>query len=235
MWSTLYWLLRTRLAPGGVFQKLFGLGCAAILIAPVSATYAQQVAPPQPVPLPSAIPGPIDQPYPGTISLTVDLTNVSDRVLDMRELIPVRPGKLILLYPQWLPGTHSPSNTIDNLAGLLITSKGKRVSWERDPVNMWAFHIDVPAGASALELTFQYLAPINPQQGRISNQIADLTWNSVLLYPAGYFARQVQFSPELKLPGGWKFATALDVKSQDGNLVRFKNVPLNTLIDSPLY
>jgi predicted metalloprotease with PDZ domain len=100
---------------------------------------------------------------------------------------------------------------------------------------MWAFHVNVPPGDSTLDLSFQYLAPVKPQQGRISNKIADLTWNSVLLYPAGYFARQIHFSPELKLPEGWKFATALDVKSQTGDLVSFKEVPLNTLIDSPLY
>jgi predicted metalloprotease with PDZ domain len=93
----------------------------------------------------------------------------------------------------------------------------------------------VPPGDSTLDLSFQYLAPVKPQQGRISNKIADLTWNSVLLYPAWYFARQIHFSPELKLPEGWKFATALDVKSQTGDLVSFKEVPLNTLIDSPLY
>ena len=233
MWRTLYCQFRTRLT-GGVFNRFFALAFAAISLAFVSAS-AQQATGPQPLPLPPSIPEPMDQPYAGTISLTVDLTYVNDRVLDVREAIPVRPGKLILLYPQWLPGTHSPSNTISSLAGLIITANGKRVSWERDPVDMWAFHMDVPAGASTLELKFQYLAPLNPQQGRISDKIADLTWNSVLLYPAGYFARQIQFSPELKLPDGWKFATALDVRSQDRNVVRFQTVPLNTLIDSPLY
>jgi len=234
MWCTDYWQFGTLPRRRIVFHRFFAVGFAAICVTLASA-HPQQVTGPQPVPLPATIPGAMDQPYPGIISLAVDLTNVNNRVLDVREAIPVRPGKLILLYPQWLPGTHSPSNAIDRLAGLVITSNGKRVSWERDPVNMWAFHIDVPSDASALELTFQYLAPIHPQQGRISTKIADLTWNSVLLYPAGHFARQIQFSPELKLPTGWKFATALDVKSQDGNVVQFKNVPLNTLIDSPLY
>src|SRR5215469_11316050 len=208
---------------------------ASLCLALASSTYAQHAAEPQAVPLPPPPPAPLDQPYAGTVSLHVDLTNVNARVLSVRETIPAKPGNMMLLYPQWLPGTHSPSNPIANLAGLVITANGKRVPWLRDRVNMWAFHVEVPKGASSLELTFQYLAPIKPQQGRISNRIADLTWNSVLLYPAGHFARQIQFSPELKLPAGWKFATALDVKSQDGNVVQFKNVPLNTLIDSPLY
>ena len=199
-----------------------------------SALWAQNAAGPQPAPLPSPIPAPVDQPYPGIISLSVDLTNVNDRVLNVRERVPAKPGETTLLYPQWLPGTHSPSNVVD-LAGLVITANGNRVPWVRDRVDMWAFHLDVPKGASMLELTFQYLAPVKPQQGRISNKIADLTWNSVLLYPAGYFARRIQFSPELKLPNGWKFATALDVQSQNGDVVHFKQVALNTLVDSPLY
>jgi predicted metalloprotease with PDZ domain len=199
------------------------------------AVWAQNAAGPQPVPVASALAAPVDQPYTGTISLSVDLTNVNDRVLDVRESIPVKPGKVTLLYPEWLPGTHSPSNPVGNMAGLVTTANGNRVPWVRDRVNVWAFHIDVPQGASSLELRFQYLAPVRPQQGRISNKIADLTWNSVLFYPAGYFARRIQFSPELKLPNGWKFATALDVKSQNGDVVSFKEVPLNTLVDSPLY
>ena len=208
----------------------------ALSFAPASSTYAQNSAGPQPVPLPAPVPAPVDKPYPGTISLSVDLTNVNDRVLNVHETIPVKSaGQITLLYPQWLPGTHSPSNSIANMAGLIVTANGKRVSWLRDRVDMWAFHIDVPTGATVLDLTFQYLPPINPEQGRISNKIADLTWNSVLLYPAGYFARRIPFASELRLPEGWHFATSLDVKSQSGNLVQFKDTPLNTLIDSPLY
>ena len=200
-----------------------------------SLAFAQNTVAPKPVPLPPAIVGPIDKPYFGTITLRVDLTNVHDRVLNVSETIPVKPGQITLLYPQWLPGTHAASNPVSDLAGLVVMAKGQRISWLRDRVDMWAFHIEVPQDASTLELTFQYLAPVRPQQGRISTKIADLTWNSVLLYPAGYFARQIQFSPELKLPQGWKFATALEVKSQSAEVIQFKDVPLNTLIDSPLY
>ena len=187
--------------------------------------------------MPSApvVPAPVDKPFAGTVSLSVDLTNVNHRVLNVHETIPVKPGEITLLYPEWLPGTHSPSNPVANMAGLVATADGRRVSWLRDRVNMWAFHIDVPKGATTLELNFQYLAPVNPQQGRISTKIADVTWNSVLLYPAGYFARRIQFAVELRLPEGWKFATSLEVKSQNGNVVQFKDTALNTLIDSPVY
>ena len=208
---------------------------AAFSIVLTTAVYAQNSPGPQPAPLPPPILAPADTPFPGTISLAVDLTNVTDRVLNVHETVPAKAGKITLLYPEWLPGTHSPSNPIVNLAGLVVTANGKRVNWARDRVNMYAFHIQVPQGATALEVNFQYLAPQKPKEGRISSKFADLTWNSVLLYPAGYFSRRITFAPSVRLPNGWKFATALEMKSQDGNLVTFKDATLNTLVDSPLY
>jgi len=216
-------------------NSLLAAALAISCLASTGTVWCQSAAGPQPAPLPPPVPDPIDQPYAGTISLSVDMTNVNDRVLNIRETIPVKPGPMILLYPQWLPGNHSPSNPVGDLAGLVINADGKRIPWVRDRVNMWAFHIDVPKDATSLDLNFQYLAPIRSQQGRISTKIADLTWNSVLLYPAGYFSRRIRFAPQLKLPEGWKFATALDVNSQNGNSVQFKDVSLNTFIDSPLY
>src|SRR5579871_2062416 len=208
---------------------------ACLTLALTVATQGQNSKGPAPATLPPPVPAPVDKPYAGTISLSVDLTNINDRILNVNERIPVKTGEMILLYPQWLPGTHSPSNSIANFAGLEIFAEGKRLAWTRDRVNMWAFHVDVPKGTSVLEVKFQYLAPIRPQQGRISNKFADLTWNSVLLYPAGYFSRDIPFATELKLPDGWKFATALETKSQNGSTVQFKDTTLNTLIDAPLY
>ena len=219
-----------RRNPAMFFAALF-----ALFLALTPAVYAQNAEGPQPTPLPPPITAPADTPYPGTISLLVDLTNITDRVLNVHETIPVKAGDLVLLYPEWLPGTHSPSNPVENMAGLVIMANGKRIDWVRDRVNMYAFHIDVPQDVSSLEVNFQYLAPIKPKEGRISSKFADLTWNSVLLYPAGYFSRRITFAPSVRLPNGWKFAVALDVKSQDGSLVTFKDTTLNTLVDSPLY
>jgi len=214
---------------------MFFAALFALFLALTPAVYAQNAEGPQPTPLPPPITAPADTPYPGTISLLVDLTNITDRVLNVHETIPVKAGDLVLLYPEWLPGTHSPSNPVENMAGLVIMANGKRIDWVRDRVNMYAFHIDVPQDVSSLEVNFQYLAPIKPKEGRISSKFADLTWNSVLLYPAGYFSRRITFAPSVRLPNGWKFAVALDVKSQDGSLVTFKDTTLNTLVDSPLY
>ncbi len=200
-----------------------------------SPVFAQNSPGPQPAALPPPTPAPLDKPYDGTISLSVDVTNINDRILNVNETIPAKPGAITLLYPQWLPGTHSPSNPVANVAGLVISANGKPIPWLRDRVDMWAFHVDVPKGATSLDLAFQYLAPVRPQQGRISNNFANVKWNAVLFYPAGYFSRRIQFAPELRLPEGWKFASALGVKSQNGSTVLFKDTTLNTLIDSPLY
>ena len=204
-------------------------------LALLTSTLAQNPAGPQPAPLPTPVVAPADTPYAGTISLNVDATNVTARIFNVRETIPVKGGQVTLLYPEWIPGTHSPSNPVGNMAGLVITANGARVPWVRDRVNMYAFHIDVPQGANMLEANFQFLAPLDPKRGRISNKFADLTWQSVLLYPAGYFSRRINFSTTLKLPEGWKFASALEVKSQNGSTIEFKDTSLNTLIDSPLY
>jgi predicted metalloprotease with PDZ domain len=199
--------------------------------------YAQQSAGPQPVPLPPAIQAPVDKPYPGTIGLAVSAVDVRHRVIAVEETIPVDSEELTLLYPAWIPGNHSPTGPISEFAGLEVSANGKRIPWLRDRVNVYAFHINVPAGVRALEVKFQYLTPLRQNQGRISfsSNILDLSWNTVVLYPAGYFSRDIRFAPSIELAEGWHFASALEVASQSGNLVRFRDTSLNTLVDSPLY
>lgn len=208
---------------------------AALCIALTATAYAQNSPGPQPVPLPPPIVAPADTPYPGTISLLVDATNITDRILSVHETIPIKGRDITLLYPEWLPGTHSPSNPASELAGLIVTANGKRIPWVRDRVDMYAFHVEAPKDATMLDINFQYLAPQDPKRGRISAKFADVTWNSVLLYPAGYFSRDIKFETAIRLPEAWQFACSLDVKSQNGNLVQFKETTLNTLVDSALY
>ena len=208
---------------------------AALCIALTATAHAQNSPGPQPVPLPPPIVAPADTPYPGTISLLVDATNITDRILSVHETIPIKGRDIMLLYPEWLPGTHSPSNPASELAGLIVTANGKRIPWVRDRVDMYAFHVEAPKDATMLDINFQYLAPQDPKRGRISAKFADVTWNSVLLYPAGYFSRDIKFETAIRLPEAWQFACSLDVKSQNGNLVQFKETTLNTLVDSALY
>ena len=200
---------------------------------------------PQPVPMPPPIAAPVDKPYLAPIELTVDASNVVDRVEHIHEDIPVereaREGKdgrdMVLLYPEWIPGDHAPSGPLQNLGGIITTVDGQRVQWVRDRVSVYAFHIPLPKGAKTVGLDFDYLSAIKPSAGRVefSDAIVDLEWNEVVMYPAGYFSRDIPVNTTLKLPQGWKYATALETASDDNGTVKFQRTTLNTLVDSPLY
>ncbi len=185
------------------------------------------------------IPAPQDVPYPGVIRLQVDATDLDHRVFRVRESIPVAgPGRTTLLYPKWLPGNHSPTGPIDKLAGLVVHGNdGARLEWQRDPVEMYAFHVDVPPGVTQLELQFEYVTPTDTSQWRVvmTPDLLGLQWEKALLYPAGYYARQIPMEATIQLPAGWQFASALRGASRTGDRVRFATVPLETLVDSPLF
>ena len=188
-------------------------------------------------PAQAAVPAPVDQPYPGTIVLKVDATNLSQQIFRMRMTVPVKPGPMTFLYPQWLPANHGPSGPLTQLAGLKFTANGKPVEWTRDPVEVFAFHVTVPEGASTLDVEYQFLSPLDPGQGRIvmTDDIIGLQWPSVTLYPAGYVARRITVQPSLTLPKGWQYGTALETAERSGDEIRFKPHDLETLIDSPLF
>ena len=75
---------------------------------------------------------PVDQAYPGTLTLKLDLTDAPKRIFRITETIPVKPGALTLYYPKWIPGEHIPSGPINNVSGLIITANGKQLPWRRD-------------------------------------------------------------------------------------------------------
>lgn len=188
-------------------------------------------------PIVDSIPAARDVAFPGVITLAVDGTDTTRGVFRVRETIPVSgAGPLTLLYPRWLPGTHAPIGPISELAGLKITAGGRTLTWRRDRVDVYAFHVDVPAGVSSIEAEFQYLSPTDTAQGRITAtpEMLNLEWNAVVLYPAGYYARRIEVRASLKLPDDWKAASALDVDSERGATVHYKPVPLDVLVDSPV-
>jgi len=192
---------------------------------------------PQPAPMPPPIEAPKDVPYPGLLKLAVDATDLGHGIFSVRERVPVAgPGPFTLLFPKWLPGNHGPTGPLDKLAGLIITADGKPVAWTRDPVDVYAFHVDVPAGAKALELSFQFLSAVARPEGRImmTPDLLSLQWDTVALYPAGYFARDIQVEPSVKLPAGFTGATALEAAAADGDATTYKPVDFETLIDSPM-
>jgi predicted metalloprotease with PDZ domain len=174
----------------------------------------------------------------GTIQLAVDATRVRQKIIHAALKIPVRPGPLTLYYPAWIPGDHAPDNPITDLAGLKFSAGGKAIPWRRDLVDMFSFHLEIPAGVDSLDAELDFLLA-QPSAGFAAGasstaQLDLLSWNTVLLYPKGLPSDQITFAASLKLPSGWKFGTALPVARQDGDAIDFTPVSLTTLVDSPV-
>ncbi|HEX4498486.1 MAG TPA: M61 family peptidase [Thermoanaerobaculia bacterium] len=170
------------------------------------------------------------------IALALDARDVAQRILHVSSEIPVAPGPLTLLYPKWIPGEHGPTGPLVNLVDLHLSADGKELSWERDPIEMYALHLVIPAGATRLTAKADFLVP---GEGFSSGPAATeaqavISWNTVALYPQGVSAEALRVAPSLLLPPGWTVATALVKQGEDGGATRFAPVSLATLIDSPL-
>jgi predicted metalloprotease with PDZ domain len=170
--------------------------------------------------------------------VTADLTDAPRRILHARLAIPVQPGPLTLLYPKWIPGEHGPTGPIDNLAGIVISANGQQLAWQRDDVNMFAFHLSVPEGATSLDVKLDFLATAAAAGfsagASTSANLALLSWNELVLYPEGKQAADIYFQPSVKVPAGWDFGTPLTKTSTQDGVVGFETVSLEQLVDSPL-
>lgn len=172
------------------------------------------------------------------VTIDVDATDAPRKVLHAKLQIPAQAGKLTLLYPKWIPGEHGPTGPVTDLVGLRMSAAGKPVIWQRDPVDMHAFHLEVPAEASVVEVALDFLSP-PPSDGFSSGasataQLVAISWNQLLLYPKGAKASDIQYRPRLRLPERWKFGTALPLDKASRNTFEFSPVSLETLVDSPL-
>jgi predicted metalloprotease with PDZ domain len=171
------------------------------------------------------------------IRLQVDLSDAPRNIYHAHLFFPAKPGPITLVFPKWIPGNHRPSGPIAGLTGIRMEAAGKTLVWQRDPVDMYAFHVDIPQGVDTLEVWLDAITTLDSAGGggpAASSNILDLNWNAVLLYPQGARSDDVEFSPSVKLPAGWKFGTALPVATTAGDEIDFSAVSLTTLIDSPL-
>ncbi|MEO5629553.1 MAG: M61 family peptidase [Thermomonas sp.] len=183
------------------------------------------------------IPQPRDVPYPGTIRIEVDATNLAQRIFRVKQTIPAQVGTLTLLYPMWVPGGHSPKNSIDKIAGITFKANGQTLDWKRDTLDVAAFHVEVPAGVSEITAEFDFLTPTTAPQGRVvmTPNMLNLQFLSAALYPAGYYTHQIMYDAHVTYPAGWTAFTALHEDARSGNTVDYKDVPFDTLVDSPVY
>jgi predicted metalloprotease with PDZ domain len=165
--------------------------------------------------------------------LSVDATDAPRNILHATLTIPVASGPVTIVYPKWLPGNHRPTGPIQNLTGLHFKAAGKELEWQRDLEDMYAFHLQIPAGVTELQASYDTLT-YNGKSSLASSKVLDLLWNQVVLYPKGMASNAVQVAASVRLPEGWKFGTALTPTQQNGSSAEFQAVSLTTLVDSPL-
>jgi len=174
------------------------------------------------------------------VTLSVDATEAPRKIFHATMKIPAKPGTLTLYYPKWIPGEHGPTGPIQDLAGLKFSANGKALSWRRDLLDGWTFHVDVPAGASSVDASLDFISPAGSDGGvytggaTATDKMAVINWNAMLLYPAGWTSDELSFSASLRLPADWKFGTSLAVASQSGAEINFAPVSLTMLIDGPV-
>jgi predicted metalloprotease with PDZ domain len=215
---------------------------AVLLTSCLASAAAAQVVPPQnsrpePTAKVDTIPQARDVAYPGTIQLTVDASDVTRAIFKVHEHVPVTgSGDFVLLYPEWLPGTHSDEGQINKVAGFRASANGAELKWVRDSLDVYAFHIAVPPGVNAIDVDFEYLSPTAENQGRVvaTPDMASIEWIANSLYPAGYFVRDIPVQASVIVPTGWKVATALRPSGQTGNRIDYPVTSYEILMDSPL-
>jgi predicted metalloprotease with PDZ domain len=183
-------------------------------------------------------PPPAPPPPMGPLTLAVDATDVGRKLYHARESIPATPGAMTLVYPKWVPGEHAPTGPITDLVGLMFSVGGKPIGWQRDPVDMYAFHLDVPAGATVVDVSLEFLSAGSTSgfssAASATPHLAVVTWNQLLLYPDGANTDQLNVQPRLAMPAAWQYGTALQTTSATGGVVQFRQVSLTTLVDSPV-
>jgi len=174
--------------------------------------------------------------------IAVDTREAPRGIMSAHLTLPVSAGPLTLVYPKWLPGRHSPAGPLTSLGGHRFTANGQTLPWRRDAIDLNAFHLEIPRGVTRLEADLEILtapAPDGVVQGLESPRAATeslliLEWNQLLLYPAGSRSDDLIYQASVRLPPGWKFATALETTSPGPDRVEFAPVSLTTLMDSTL-
>jgi predicted metalloprotease with PDZ domain len=219
--------------------------CTALIATLMSSAALAQVQPatnsfPADIPATSAVPAPRDVAYPGTIALDVDVADLATGATRVVETVPVEPGAttLTLLQPQWIPGNHSPSGKPAELVGLHFTADGKELTWHRDPVDVYAYIVDLPAGTREVTAHMIHTPALKQEPGdrvTVTREIVNLEWDQVSLYPAGHYVRQIRIRPSVTLPAGFTVFTALDGRAASGTRTTWDVTDYETLVDSPIF
>jgi predicted metalloprotease with PDZ domain len=174
----------------------------------------------------------------GVIQVNVDARDAPRRLIHVQLHIPARPGPITLLYPQWIQGEHGPTGPIADVVSLKFRANNKTISWRRDSVNLYAFHMTMPEGSTALDAAFDFISPADAggftEGSSMTTELAVLNWNQYVFYPQGTQVDRVPYQATLHLPHGWHYGTALSIAQESGDEIAFQPTSLATLIDSPV-
>ncbi len=218
-------------------SRLAAVSLAALVAAAATPVLAQAGDPALPVTL-APIPAARDLAYPGPIGLWVDASDTDQRIVRVRQTVPVEAaGPMTFFYPQWIPGNHGPVGPISQIANLQFSANGQRLEWVRNTLHPWSYQITVPEGVSQVDVSFQWLTPLEGSQGRvvITPEMLNHQWEKAVLYPAGHYSRQITYHPHLKLPEGWSYSGALKVTGQAEGYQVLEPINLEHLADSPVF
>jgi len=177
-----------------------------------------------------------------TVAIEVDARELPRKLLHTTLDIECKPGPMRLWYPKWFPGSHGPHGRVEDVAGFRVqTSDGTAVSWARDEVELNCFVAQVPDGTTKVRVKLDTICEsAGPARAGIhsvgTRDVGVINWNTCLVYPQGPSADNQPIKLRLRLPDGWKHATALktDTNHDDDGFITFQSVSLTTLVDNPL-
>ncbi|HEX3373993.1 MAG TPA: M61 family peptidase [Edaphobacter sp.] len=169
------------------------------------------------------------------IQITADLSEAPRKLYHAEVDIPVKPGPVALTTPKWIPGNHRPTGPVDEITGVVFTANGKVLPWRRDDEDLYQFHVTVPAGVTTLHAHLDCIVT-----ARLSQKLAVLEWEKLLLYPVNTPVKEIPIQPSVKVPAGWGIGTALtptdgyDPQHPKGGLTHYAATTVEQLEDSPV-
>jgi predicted metalloprotease with PDZ domain len=169
------------------------------------------------------------------IQITADLSDAPRKLYHAEIDIPVTSGVVSLTTPEWIPGNHRPTGPVSDITGVVFTANGKPLQWRRDDEDMYQFHVTVPAGVNKIHAHLDCIVT-----SRVSQKLAVLEWEKLLLYPANTPVRNIPIQPTVKVPQGWGIGTALkpisgyDPQHPSGGTTHYAATTVEQLEDSPV-
>lgn len=174
------------------------------------------------------------------IELEIDALDLPRKLIHSKMTFPVKRGEQSFWYPKWIPGIHAPRGPIENLGGLKFTADDdETIPWNRDHVELYQFHLEVPRGVKQLTVELDYISnQPNSNSGGIDSYgnafIGAINLNTCVLYPDGQSQDDIEYRMKLRLPNGWKHASSMKVNNASDDWIEFEPVTLEVLVDSPL-